>query len=172
MVAHDGDPSGGRSPDREGDAGDAIDRAHMGAELVVGPVVVALAEQEKVVFRDRGQEAVRVVDVAPDAVGIGHAETVTEERGAGQFDLEDAARVQAGHGDRGAALRQELTGARPGQERAGHQPSALQRMQAQESVRRGLLGVHQGGQLCWTQAHPGRLHARPRVGKRSLPEKP
>ena len=172
VVAHHGDPSGGRSPDREGDAADAIDRADMGAELVVGPVIVALAEQEKVVFRDRGQEAIRVVDVAPDAVGIGHAEAVAEKRGAGQFDLEDTARMQAGHGHRLPAVGQQLAGARPRQERAGDQTPALQRMQAQDSVRRGLRGIHQGGQLCWTQAHPRRLHARPRVGKRSLPEKP
>jgi len=47
VVAHHGDPPGGRSPDREGDARDAIDRADMGAELVVGSVIVALAEQER-----------------------------------------------------------------------------------------------------------------------------
>ena len=172
VVAHDGDPPGGRSPDREGDPADAVDRADMRAQFIVGPVVVALAEEEKVVLGDRRQEAVRVVDVAADAVGIGHAETVTEKRRAGQLDLEDTARMQTGHRHRFPTLGQEFAGTRPRQERAGDQPPSLQRMQAQEAVRRGLLGIHQGGQLCWTQAHPGRLHARPRVGKRSLPEKP
>ena len=54
----------------------------MRTEFIVGPVVVAFAEQEEVIFGNRRQETIRIVDVAPDTVGIAHAETVTEERGA------------------------------------------------------------------------------------------
>jgi len=172
VVAYDGDPPGGRGPDREGDPRDAVDRADVGTQLVVGPMVVALAEEEKIVLGDRRQEAVRVVDFPADAVGVSDAETITEERRAGQLGLEDPAGVQTGHRHRLPAFGQQLAGARPRQERTGDQTPALERMQPQEAVRRGLRGVHQGGQLCWAQAHPGRLHGRPRVGKRSLPEKP
>jgi hypothetical protein len=83
MVAHDRDPASGGRPDGEGDAADAIERADVRTEFIMGPVVVAFAEEEKVVFRDRRKETIRVVDVAPDAVGVGHAEAIAEERGAG-----------------------------------------------------------------------------------------
>jgi hypothetical protein len=171
MVADHRDAAGGRRPDREGDAGHAVERPDMRTELVVGAMVVALAQQEEVVFRDRRQEAVRVVDQAADAVRIAHAEAVTEKVFAGQLGLEHAARVQLLHRDglRGA-LGHQLAGAGPREQRTGHQAASGQRMQAQETVRRGLLGVHQGGQLCWTEAHPERLHAGCWVGKRSLPE--
>ena len=160
MVADDRDAAGGGSPDGERDAQHAIEGADMGAQLIVGAVIVALTEQEEVVFRDRRQEAIRVVDEAAHAIGIRHAEAITEKHSARQFDLEDAAGMQLLHRDGlGRTVRDQFTGARPREERAGDQTSPDQRMQTQEAVRRGLLGVHQGGQLCWAEAHPRRLLA-------------
>ena len=94
MVADDRDAPGGGRPDREGDARHPVERADMGTELIVGAMVVALAEQEEIVLRDRRQEAVRVVDHPTDSVGIRHPETVAKKGGARKLDLEDATRVQ------------------------------------------------------------------------------
>jgi hypothetical protein len=59
VVAHDRDAAGGGGPDGEGDAADAVDDADVRAQLVVGPVVIAFAEEEEVVLGDRRQEAVQ-----------------------------------------------------------------------------------------------------------------
>ena len=66
----------------------------MGTQLIVGPMVVALAQQEEIVLRNRRQETVRVIDHAADAIRVGNTETVAEKRDAGQLHLEDPARVQ------------------------------------------------------------------------------
>ena len=51
-VAHDRDDRRVRRPHRELRAGDAADRARMGAELLVEPGVVALVEEKEVVGRE------------------------------------------------------------------------------------------------------------------------
>jgi hypothetical protein len=155
MVADDRDAPGGRGPDGEGDAQHAVERTYMGTELIVGAVIVALAQQEEVVLRDRRQETIRVVDHAADAVRVGHPETVAKRGGTRELGFEDPAGMQLLHRDGlGRAFRDQFARAGPREERAGHQTATSQRMQAQETMRRGLLGVHQGGQLCWTEAHP------------------
>ena len=92
----------------------------MGAQLIVGAMIVALPQQEEVVLRDRRQKAIRVVDEAAHAVGIGHAETITKERGTRQLHLEDTAGMQLLHRDGlGRTVRDQFTGARPREERTG-----------------------------------------------------
>ena len=160
VVADDRDAAGGGCPDRERDAQHAIEGADVRAELIVSAMIVALAQQEEIILRDCRQEAIRVVDDAAHAVGIRHAKTIAEERGARQFHLEDAAGMQLLHRDGlSRTFWDQFASAGPREERAGDQTASGQRMETQEAVRRGLLGVHQGGQLCWAEAHPGRLHA-------------
>ena len=122
MVADDRDAAGGGRPDGERDARDPVQGAHVRTKLVMGTMVVALAQQEKVVLGKRREEPVGVFDETADSVGIGHAETITWEGGTGQFDLEDPGGMQLLHGDRlGGTFRHPFACAGPRKKRTGHQ---------------------------------------------------
>ncbi len=95
--------SGIGGPDGEGDAIDAIDRAGMGAHHLIGPEVVALAQQMQVEIADDGRESVGILGlrhmaVPVDSQAIGEALVPAVERTG-----EDAGVVDAGQfGDRAA----------------------------------------------------------------------
>src|SRR5207245_6423924 len=56
-VADDADRAGGRRPDGEGDAADAVHLSGVSPELLVQLFVTALAGQMKVQLAERGQKA-------------------------------------------------------------------------------------------------------------------
>ena len=76
-VAHDAHAAGVRRPHGEHHARHAVEDGRVGAELLVGLVVRALAEEQAVEVRQRRREPVRVLDLpdAPRRVGDREADT-------------------------------------------------------------------------------------------------
>src|SRR5438270_9674350 len=79
-VADDADRARVRRPDRERGAGDAVDLAHVRAELLVQLFVAAFAGEVQVELAERRHERVRVPDRERVAVGVGDFELVVERQ--------------------------------------------------------------------------------------------
>ena len=97
-VAHDAHAAGVRRPHGEHHARHAVEDGRVGAELLVGLVVRALAEEQAVEVRQRRREPVRVLDLPDAPRSVGHREAIPEGRRApGKRRLEDPVRMQALH---------------------------------------------------------------------------
>ncbi len=78
-VADDAHPIGVGGPDREVRAGGVADRQRPRAELLEGAVVRALAEQVQIELAHHLPVAIRIVDLAHEAFGLGDAQAIVED---------------------------------------------------------------------------------------------
>jgi hypothetical protein len=157
-VADHADPARVGRPHREGHAVDAGQAHRMGAELLEHAQMRALAEQVEVERGERRGEAVRVLDLAGSAVGVGHAEPVGEVAVGGARRLRnprlpDPVVVERAERDRARPEADDADRARAGQQRADHEDAGVVPVRPQDREGIAVLGGDEGADLVGGDAH-------------------
>src|SRR5437867_2819487 len=160
-ITDDADAPGVGRPNAEADAGDPIDDAQLGAELVVNAPLVTLAEQVKIGFAEGWEKRIRIANAADAAMIVGDGELVRIYLSDLFGDsFKESSFVQSFQLDGWLILvvdRERFRFRRIGKEGAhDHAGAVSQRVHAQQLVRVGIICLDQALQFSAAQNHTAR----------------